>query len=292
MRQPIEQTEHDIQRLESQVEQVQSTLRQIGDQLQRIADAVTRLENRGDRQTSEALHTNLREKQEREQDAYHEVSQLRDELEGIQIQLGKMQTENDKSRNEIEALTRVGEDVGPALEEVSERDVLLQTQEQQIQALRAKLGGFGPADTSSYEPRVVAPLSERVRWIDEGIHQVPVHELPPPEGITSAADFQKVSETEMRAGIRRLQEMRPTIEAGAGASSDYWREFDKTHGLEYAHGYQRVYDAFFGMDAIKVTADGKKYDIVNGRHRIWLAQQMGIDYLPMRVSRKFEVHNS
>lgn len=292
MRQPIEQAEHEIQRLESQVEQVQSTLQQIGDQLRRIADAVTRLENRGDRQTSEALHTNLQKKQEREQDAYREVTQLRDELDNIENQLVETQTQNDQSRKEIEALTRIGEDVGSALEEISERDVLLRYQKQQVRALRERLGGFGPADTSPYEPRAVPPISERVRWIDDGIQSVPVRELPPPEGITSAADFQKVPETEMRAGIHRLQEMQSAIEGGAGASSDYWREFDITRGLEYANGYQRVYDAFFGMDAIKVTFDGEKYDIVNGRHRIWLAQEMGIDYLPMRVSRKVEVHNS
>ena len=90
----------------------------------------------------------------------------------------------------------------------------------------------------------------------------------------------------MMAGLSRLQEMQPLIEEGTGANSDYWRAIDTERGLDYADGYQRVHEAFYGNDAIKVTVDGTNYDIINGRHRIWLAQKMGIDYLPMQVTEK------
>lgn len=120
-------------------------------------------------------------------------------------------------------------------------------------------------------------------WVDQGVRDVPVADLPNPEGIHNAGDFVKVSEDDMRAGLQRLQEMRPTIESGVGASSDYWADVDKQQGMDYAHGYRRIYDAFYGQDAIRLCKDGDRYSIDNGRHRIWLAKQMGIASLPARV---------
>jgi exonuclease VII small subunit len=123
-------------------------------------------------------------------------------------------------------------------------------------------------------------------WIDEGIKFVKVADLPEPEGISGQADFRKITESRVRAGIEKLQEMKPLIEGGAGASSDYWADYDKRRGLGYAEGYQQVYDAFYGSDCIKVNNDQDAYDIDNGRHRIWLAKRMGVEQLPMRVVKR------
>lgn len=124
---------------------------------------------------------------------------------------------------------------------------------------------------------------ERSEWVDTGIRDVPVADLPEPDDIHNDSDFQKISEDDMRAGLERLQEMRPAIESGRGASSDYWARFDEQRGLDYGHGYRRVYDAFYGHDAIRLNKDSDQYDIVNGRHRVWLAKSMGIETLPARV---------
>ena len=132
----------------------------------------------------------------------------------------------------------------------------------------------------------VTPRSGSSQWLQRGIQNIPLASLPVPEGISGAADFSKVSESEMRAGLLRLQEMRPVIEDGRGNNSDYWYTQDQQHGLDYANGYQRIYEAFYGSDAIFINKDGDKYNIVNGRHRIWLAKQMGIFDLPMRVVEK------
>ena len=138
---------------------------------------------------------------------------------------------------------------------------------------------------------VVAPVVRPVatsggQWFQRGVQNVNVSQLPALEGISSASDFSKVPESEMRAGLQRFQEMRPVIESGAGNSSDYWAGQDRQRGLDYATGYQRIYEAFYGRDAIYVEKNGDNYDIINGRHRIWLAQQMGIDQLPMRISER------
>lgn len=133
----------------------------------------------------------------------------------------------------------------------------------------------------------IAPTMGRVgTWVDEGVRFVSVADLPEPAGVSGSADFKKVSEPEMRAGIEKLQEMRPVIESGLGANSDYWADYDRRRGLEYVGGYQRVYEAFYGDDCIKVNDDGGSYDIDNGRHRIWLAKRMGVRQLPMRIIKR------
>lgn len=128
--------------------------------------------------------------------------------------------------------------------------------------------------------------TEQSEWVDRGIQPVSVRDLPEPEGIHDEDDFVKVSVDEMQAGLERLQEMQPAIESGEGASSDYWAQFDRERGLDYAHGYRRIYDAFYGQDAIRLVKDGDRYDIVNGRHRIWLAKRMGITTLPARLTER------
>ncbi|MFL6255144.1 MAG: hypothetical protein ACJ74T_08970 [Pyrinomonadaceae bacterium] len=141
----------------------------------------------------------------------------------------------------------------------------------------------------NYGAGVVAAPRRSSAWIDTGVQFVNVADLPDPDGISSSADFRKTTEAEMRSGIGKLQEMRPLIESGVGASSDYWADYDRHRGLDFADGYQRVYDAFYGADCVKVNKDRNSYDIDNGRHRIWLAKRMGIEQLPMRiVERKGE----
>jgi|GEM_PF-3928445 len=125
---------------------------------------------------------------------------------------------------------------------------------------------------------------EQADWVNTGIHDVQVSELPEPEGITGESSFEHLSKEEMRAGMERYQEMRTAIQSGEGASSDYWAEYDRQRGLSYHDGYQNVYDSFYGNDAIRVAKDEDQYvDIINGRHRISLAREMGIDTLPAVV---------
>lgn len=123
-------------------------------------------------------------------------------------------------------------------------------------------------------------------WVDRGIVDVPVADLPEPEGVDDADDFKKVSPEEMQVGLTRLQEMKPVIDSGEGANTDYWREFDRQRGLAYPDGYQKVYESFYGHDAIRLNKDGDQYDIINGRHRIFMAKQMGIGTVPARVIEK------
>jgi hypothetical protein len=133
------------------------------------------------------------------------------------------------------------------------------------------------------EPTISGSTDPPGRWIDRGIQNVCVADLPEPDGISGPDDFKKVSQAVMQAGILRLQEMLPMIEGGEGKNSDYWAQIDQQRGLDYENGYQRIYEAFYGNSAIKLERIGNQYAIINGRHRLWLAKQMGIMSLPVQV---------
>jgi hypothetical protein len=119
-------------------------------------------------------------------------------------------------------------------------------------------------------------------WVTS-MRDVSVADLPDIKDIHSKEDFRDVSEETMRTGIARLQEMKPLIESGEGANSDYWYNIDQQRGLGPTDGYQSVYSAFYGNDRIHLVKDNDQYDISNGLHRIWVAKQMNIDTLPAEV---------
>ena len=48
---------------------------------------------------------------------------------------------------------------------------------------------------------------EGSEWVDIGVQDIPVGDLPKPNDIHDDNDFYKVFENEMRAGLERLQEM-------------------------------------------------------------------------------------
>lgn len=122
------------------------------------------------------------------------------------------------------------------------------------------------------------------QWQERGVIDVPVRDLPNIDDIQGSQDFKKISEAEMVDGLHKLSLMKSDIDQGPGRSSDYWRKFDEQEGLDHANGYQRVYDAFYGGDAIRLNKIGDQYEVINGRHRIWLAQQLGYNALPASVN--------
>ncbi|MBF0232903.1 MAG: hypothetical protein HQK65_07675 [Desulfamplus sp.] len=124
------------------------------------------------------------------------------------------------------------------------------------------------------------------KWDDKGIIDVKLSDIPEVNDIVDKKSFIKISMEDMQIGLNRLQEMQKVFNIGDGKNSDYWREKDQTLGLNYSNGYQRVYEAFFGMEPIRVEKNGSAYEIVNGRHRIWLAKKMGLNSLPMSVVEK------
>jgi len=124
-------------------------------------------------------------------------------------------------------------------------------------------------------------------WVDRGIQNVAVDKIDTSDmtHVNGPEDFKKVSHDEMAEGFQKLKTVvQPGIEKGAGGDDFY--ELDQQQGLDYANGYQRVYDAFYGGDAIKLEKDGEDYRVINGAHRLFVAKELGIQTVPARVKER------
>jgi hypothetical protein len=103
-------------------------------------------------------------------------------------------------------------------------------------------------------------------------------------GVSGPESFHKTDYATMREGTQRLDEVvLPAVQRGA--DGDHFARMDAERGLDYEHGYQRVYDAFFGTDSLRLDAraDGS-YAVTNGYHRIHVARELGLRTLPARIS--------
>jgi hypothetical protein len=117
---------------------------------------------------------------------------------------------------------------------------------------------------------------------DHGIVNITVSDLPEPD-LKGEKDFKKVSVDDMRNGLAKLQTIQASMQEGRGIDADYWSQIDEQEGLSYQDGYRNIYDAFYGESHVHIEKVDGKYDIINGRHRVWLAKRMGITHLPARV---------
>ena len=100
--------------------------------------------------------------------------------------------------------------------------------------------------------------------------------------INGPEDFHKASYEDMVEGFRKLQEVvQPAVEEGHDV--DYFRDLDQRLGLDYEHGYQRIFEAFYGDSAIRLEKIGQVYRVINGVHRLWVAKQLHIQRVPARV---------
>lgn len=124
------------------------------------------------------------------------------------------------------------------------------------------------------------------QWIDAGIQNVAVDKIDDSDTyVNGPEDFNKVSHEEMMRGLRTLHsEVRPAVENGA--DKEYFRNLDQERGHDYPNGTQRIYESFYGHDAIRLDKIGDRYIVENGYHRIYVAKELGLDTVPARVIEK------
>ncbi|MDB5073668.1 MAG: hypothetical protein JWM87_4779 [Candidatus Eremiobacteraeota bacterium] len=137
----------------------------------------------------------------------------------------------------------------------------------------------GVRDTrAAYDPTAFA-LPDGFRWVR--IMEIDISEL---AGIRDASAFAKTPYAEMRRGFNVLRcEVLPRMnDAQNPARDDDFARHDAASGTPYEHGLQRVYEAFFGADAIRLERadDGVPFGVTNGRHRIKVAIDAGWDAVP------------
>lgn len=70
---------------------------------------------------------------------------------------------------------------------------------------------------------------------------------------------------------------------GRGLTIEDFRARDAAEGRVGTASYANTYDGFFGSDAIVLGRVGDSFDVANGRHRIWVARQMGLAAVPARL---------
>ena len=76
------------------------------------------------------------------------------------------------------------------------------------------------------------------------------------------------------------------LQHGAHIDSQYFWDLDAREGRDYEHGLARLFDSFFGVDHIHLDRrlDSPRYEVINGLHRILVAQLLGWTEIPACVS--------
>jgi hypothetical protein len=128
------------------------------------------------------------------------------------------------------------------------------------------------------------------------IEFVDVDRLPETPEIRGPQDFsgktladRQANYESLKRDLLRHEQMRPYIEQGHG--SETWDAWDQQTGIGnfspagYERGYADVYRAYYDtVNAVAVSEVDSQYtDILNGRHRIFLARELGIQKLPVNV---------
>lgn len=138
--------------------------------------------------------------------------------------------------------------------------------------------------SNSMKQEQIQTSQDKSQWVDIGVKDVQVDKIDASDmtHVKSVDDFKKVSYDEMVNGFEKLNStVRPSVENGA--DGDYFRQLDKQKKLDYADGYLKIYDAFYGDSAIRLEKNNDKYTVVNGAHRLFVAHQLNITDVPARV---------
>jgi hypothetical protein len=124
-------------------------------------------------------------------------------------------------------------------------------------------------------------------WVDHGIIDVQVSDLPDPENVSSPEDFDHhISWEDAQKATKQLPEIQK--EVNGGKTGDDFYDEDQAAGLDHSEGKKRIYDLYYGSDPVRLDKVGDQYDIVSGRHRIFAAKELGLDTIPARVREKIE----
>jgi hypothetical protein len=131
-----------------------------------------------------------------------------------------------------------------------------------LASVGAARGGFGGQRTGIVGSNT--PVSKMHR-------DVPLELVEEPE--FAPGEWAQADEADMRASFRQLPSVQQAIAKGT------------VDGLiEADPGARRVYDWFYGSEAVRLDWYQGKYTITNGKHRIELARRLGLSYIPAVVT--------
>ena len=231
--------------------------------------------------------------EEQVSDARYELNEAVDRLVEVQRIAGQVRGAAEDFLHTARGLDRVSD------EHMRLARLYLQTKARALHSYRAVGLSAAPAvaATRGASPSIPVPpasaagpaaaTSERSRFSEKGIVPIDVADVPNEEiGPLSADDFHKYSYDEMLEGARRFdREVRPAVEAGS--ARDYFHQKDREAGSDYQHGLERLYDAYYGSEPIRVTRlKSGRMEVTNGRHRLFVAKQAGIRTVPASMAEE------
>lgn len=126
-------------------------------------------------------------------------------------------------------------------------------------------------------------------WKDLGIINVFVNDLPWPENINGPEDFtHNISWDDAKLASLQLPEVQAGVEGGK--TGENFQKEDELAGLDWKNGKKSVFDLYYSQnDPVSLDKIGDTYSIINGRHRIFAAKQLGLSTIPARVFEKMRL---
>lgn len=120
--------------------------------------------------------------------------------------------------------------------------------------------------------------------------EVAVKDLPETTDVRGAQDFNHhITYADAKLHTEQLNEVvLPWVRAGA--VSDDFRALDQRLGRTNPdglnnNGYYETYQLFYGNQPIIVGKSGEgTFDVVGGRHRIYMAKELGLQSIPVHIS--------
>jgi hypothetical protein len=209
--------------------------------------------------------------------------QVRAELADAEAAGARIEEAHDTFRLSAIALTRITDDRLPAARAFLERKLEQARAYVSLHPSSDSSGHLAPLVTPNAgggapKPAIEAfPLPAGFAWIP--LDQVETGDLEP-------SDFRKVSEGDIERGFGFLvREILPRIRGGSPADADVFRETDRAAGRDEGAGARRAFEAFFGLDAIRLErrAGEPVFSVTNGRHRIHVARRLGLSHVPART---------
>jgi hypothetical protein len=187
-------------------------------------------------------------------------------------------------------INRLREQEDPWNDPATRRDLLSMRDQafwRQQRELHEKVNGSWPEPRSADDRLAQAnDVDEPQTWMgpykDIGIQQVELAQIKDiPERDTLA--FERTTKPEMIQGFHKLAliEQQPEAER-----LQFCQQRDAAQQLADRESYQHVYDCFYGNDSsgcIKLAQVPGGYQIDSGRHRVYVARELGRASVPARV---------
>lgn len=107
-------------------------------------------------------------------------------------------------------------------------------------------------------------------------------------------EWTKISRADTQKSLEAMTRLRPYLDFDMikpGRIDDYKRKLevmaDSSNGLSFSKEDLQFLELYFAADSIRITETAQGgFDLINGRHRIYLAQQCGIRSVPVSINNR------